>query len=190
MFLCTAFSCNQDDDRVNIDDVVEKYLTENDASAFATDASFTPSKEFISKTWAGEYAGYDEEQKGNTKIRRVLTLNGNGTYTNVLQGVILKDKSDYVDFEKESGTYTYDASNKTVTYTVTSDEVINYKTEKFDAYTAKHFRYENKPSYTEAATFSTVKEGKRGWITKDTYLQTLTDKKINLTFEMQEYTAK
>lgn len=149
------------------------------------DASYTPTQSEIQQVWTGEYKGWDNNQETNTNIKRMLTLDSNGRYTNVIQGVLVKSgKTEYVDFEKESGTYTYNSRTKTITYVVSSDEVLDYGKQEFDKYTGKKFYDHTDGSYTEKVQFSQVKDGQRSWITKDTYLQSLTDRTINIAFAM------
>lgn len=156
------------------------------------DNSYVPSTSTIQTTWYGEYEGYDAEQSKNeggtevyTKIRRTLSLNPNGTYTNEIWGVLKKNgsnNSEFTQFEVEAGTYTYNASRGVVTYTVTYDSLINYQTRQKVGYSKKHYysadgkNSNDKKNYTEDAKFTKENNYGRQWITKDTYLHTLTDK--------------
>ena len=95
---------------------------------------------------------------------------------------------------KEKGTYEY--INGTIHYTVQYDSLLNYQTQQFIGYNKKHYysadgnNTSDKANYTEKAMFSVQKEGKRQWVSKDTYLQQLTDKELDLYFSMDVYKAK
>lgn len=183
-------SCSSDDDVLNKTDVDKNEYDKtvwNDSTAFNVDPNFIPTESYLQKKWAGEYEGWDEVQKKNTKIKRLLTLNGNRTYTNVIQGVLVASgKNDYVDFECESGTYTYNSRTGIITYSVTSDSIIQYKDEQFIGYSMKKYYDHQSGTYNEKANFSKLTNGKRNWVTKDMYLQSLTAEKIDLTFDMAE----
>lgn len=189
--LCLTFNaCDCDDPiigPVNPDDPVVK--------TFEIDEDYIPTKSTIQNTWAGEYEGYDAKQEANTKIWRKLTLNANGTYTNVIEGVLVKSgQTEYTPFEKEKGTYQY--NNGVITYTVQYDSLIDYQTLHYIGYTKKHYysadgkNSNDKANYTEKAMFSVLKEGQRKWISKDTYLQQLTDEELDLYFAMDVYKEK
>ena len=144
-------------------------------STMSVDFNYVATLAEIQKTWAGEYEGWDDVQQKNTKIRRLLTLYPNYTYTNVIQGVLIESgKSDYVDFEHEKGLYSYNSRTKTITYTVVSDSVLDYGKQKFDGYSGKKYYDHIDARYTEEVVFSVEHDRMRSWITKDSYLQSLT----------------
>lgn len=190
-----VLSCSSSDDDTSeptpVEGEKEEYdpLKSNDSTAFNVDKTFKPSTSYIQKRWAGEYTGWDAVQKKNTKIVRMLTLNA-GTYTNVIQGELVNSGKSMYKFESESGTYTYNASTGVITYRVDVDSVIVYDKQDFNVYKEKHYYDHTKPTYTENARFSVLTNGKRNWITKDTYLQSLTAEKIDITFDMVEDTGK
>lgn len=180
-------SCGGDDDEEKkpIEGRVEEPKM-NDLEVESTiDASYSASLSEIQQSWAGEYEGWDSNQKKNTKIRRLLILEPNNQYVNIIQGVLIESgKSDYVDFEHERGSYSYNTRTNTITYTVSSDSVLDYSKQKMDGYRGKKYYDRTEGNYTEKVQFSTIKDGKRKWITRDTYLQSLTDKSINIAFAM------
>ncbi|MBR6601917.1 MAG: hypothetical protein IKK87_08760 [Bacteroidaceae bacterium] len=190
--LCLTFNacCEEDDpviDPVNSDDQVVK--------TFEIDEDYIPTKSDIQKTWAGKYEGNDAKQEAKTMIKRKLTLNANGTYTNIIEGILVKSNEEiYTPFEKEKGTYQY--NNGVITYTVQYDSLIDYQTLHYIGYTKKHYysadgkNSNDKANYTENAMFSVLKKGQRKWISKDTYLQQLTDEELDLYFEMDVYTEE
>lgn len=184
---CAMFTACGDDgggEEGEVDSPVVPITDNVDAEKYI-DASYQPSLSEIQKVWAGEYEGWDNIQKKNTKIKRLLTLKPNNTYTNVIQGVLVESgKSDYVDFEHEKGTYSYNARTQTITYTVESDSVLDYGKQKFDGYKGKKYYDHTAGNYTEKVSFSSIKDGQRSWITRDAYLQSLTDKTINIAFAM------
>lgn len=164
---------------------------------FEIDENYVPSISTIQNSWAGEYEGYDAKQEANTKIWRKLTLNANGTYTNVIEGVLVKSgQTEYTPFEKEKGTYEYNKNTGVITYTVQYDSLIDYQTLHYIGYTKKHYysadgkNTSDKANYTEKAMFTVLKEGIRKWVSKDTYLQQLTDKELDLYFAMDVYKEK
>lgn len=180
-------SCGGDDDeeiKKNVEREEEPKM--NDLEVESTiDASYSASLSEIQQSWAGEYEGWDSNQKKNTKIRRLLVLEPNNQYVNIIQGVLIESgKSDYVDFEHERGSYSYNTRTNTITYTVSSDSVLDYSKQKMDGYRGKKYYDRTEGNYTEKVQFSTIKDGKRKWITRDTYLQSLTDKSINIAFAM------
>ena len=152
------------------------------------DENFKADASYIQKEWSGEYMGWDAVQKKNTTIRRKLVLNPNGTYTNIIAGKLLNtDKTQFFKFESEGGTYTYNASTGYVTYKVDYDSILTYKDQSYTRYPKKHYYAKEEANYTEKAEFSEMKEGKRVWITKDTYLQSLTAEVLDLAFSMSEF---
>lgn len=180
-------SCGGDDDEENKKNVErEEEPKMNDLEVESTiDASYSASLSEIQQSWAGEYEGWDSNQKKNTKIRRLLVLEPNNQYVNIIQGVLIESgKSDYVDFEHERGSYSYNTRTNTITYTVSSDSVLDYSKQKMDGYRGKKYYDRTEGNYTEKVQFSTIKDGKRKWVTRDTYLQSLTDKSINIAFAM------
>lgn len=188
-------SCGDDDDKKGNDVFNPSGPSGNDPKD-DVDESYIPSASTIQTTWYGEYEGYDAEQSKNdggaevkTTIRRKLTLNPNGTYSNEIWGVLKKNgfnNTEFTQFEVEAGTYSYSATRGVVTYTVTYDSLINYKTLLKVGYDKKHYysvdgkNSNDKKNYTEAAKFTKENKGRRQWITKDTYLHTLTDKLDNI----------
>lgn len=186
---CAMFTaCGGDDDdsdKIPVEDNSPKPITSNVDAEKYIDASYSPSESEIQKVWTGQYEGWDENQKMNTKIKRMLTLKPNKTYTNIIQGVLVQSgKSEYVDFEKEAGTYTYSSRTNTITYTVNSDSILDYGNQKFNSYRGKKYYDHTEGNYTEKVQFSTMKDNQRSWITRDTYLQSLTDKTLNIAFMM------
>ena len=157
----------------------------------AIDNSYTPTQSTLQKEWAGQYVGWDAIQEANTTIRRKLVLNPNGTYTNLISGQLKKEGNDrFYKFESEAGTYTYNQSTRTITYTCRFDSVLNYRDQSYTVYSKKHYYSEEKATYTEKADFSSPKDGIRLWITIDTYLQSLTAQKLDIAFSMSEYAGE
>ena len=171
-------SCIDDDDETELNENVEDVVI---------DESFKADKTFLQATWKGEYSGYDENQKANTNIRRELILNSDGTYTNTILGLLVAKNSnnkDYVEFEKEYGTYRYNGTSS-ITYTVKKDSLINYQTEELEGYTKKHYYSSETQTYTEPVQFTT-KDGSHAWVTKDVYLSNLSNKDLDLVFIMSK----
>lgn len=188
LFIGVACGDDDEDEKTEYKPGKENKITKTKLDIKA-DASFTPDESYIQKTWGGEYQGWDAVQEKNTTIRRQLTLKANGTYTNVIAGKLIDtDKTKFFKFESEAGDYKYSAG--TITYTPKVDSVLNYREQTYNVYKAKHFKNSEKSSYTEKAEFSEMKEGKRVWITKDTYLQSLTDEVLELVFSMSEYAGE
>lgn len=185
--------CACPDGEPEIDDVIHKDTGKVvGLESFEIDENYTPSRSTILQTWVGEYRGHDAKQEAETTIFRTLTLNPNGTYTNEIKGLLVKDgKDEKTVFEKEKGTYEY--IDGTIHYTVQYDSLINYQTQQFIGYNKKHYysadgnNTSDKANYTEKAMFSVLKKGKRQWVSKDTYLQQLTDKDLDLYFSMDVY---
>ena len=152
------------------------------------DNSYNPTQASLQKAWAGEYTGWDAVQEANTTIRRKLVLNPNGNYTNVISGQLKKEgNNQFFKFESEAGTYTYNQSTRTITYTCRYDSVLNYRDQSYTVYNKKHYYSTEKSTYTEQADFTASTNGKRLWITLDTYLQSLTAEKLDIAFSMSEY---
>ena len=187
---CAMFTaCGDDDDEKEPIDgpSQETKIIKSDFDG-KIDDSFVPSMSDIQKTWAGEYQGWDAVQKKNTTIRRQLTLNPNGTYTNIIAGKLIESgKNDFFKFESEGGRYTYNQSDGTVSYTCEYDSVLNYRDQSYTRYSKKHYYDHESANYTEKTDFSEMKEGKRVWITKDMYLQSLTAEVLDLIFAMSEF---
>lgn len=182
------FACGGDDP----EEIIDKPGGNDDKiKVFNIDESFTPSTATLQTTWFGEYTGWDDVQEKDATIGRTLILNPNGTYKNTIQGSL--DGKDLINFEVEEGTYTYNAGNGTLTYTVKYDSLINYQTQKMTGYTKKHYysadgnNTDDKKNYTEKSLFTKASNGKRQWVCKDTYLQQLTAKTLELYFLMADY---
>ena len=130
-------------------------------------------------------------QEANTTIRRKLVLSPNGNYTNVISGQLKKEGNNkFFKFESEAGTWTYNQSSRTVTYTCRYDSVLNYRDQTYTVYDKKHYYDHQDATYTEKADFSSNDKGKRLWITVDTYLQSLTAQKLDIAFSMSEYAGE
>lgn len=179
-------SCiKDDDDDVKLNDNVDQ---------FEIDESFKASSSYLQASWQGEYSGYDENQKANTNIRRLLVLNSDGTYVNIIQGILASktnNKTQYTDFEKEYGTYHYNGYN-TITYNVQVDSLINYQTEKMEYFSKKHSysgsstdTSKDVSNYTEGVQFQTS-NGDHQWVTKDVYLSNLKGSDLELFFIMKK----
>jgi len=181
----TACGGGDDDDPKTPVDQPTTPKTEDLTIEQTIDQNYSATLSEIQKSWAGEYEGWDENQQKNTKIRRLLVLEPNNQYVNVVQGVLIESgKTDYVDFEHERGTYSYNTRTNTITYTVSSDSVLDYRNQKMDGYKGKKYYDRTEGNYTEKVQFSTINNGNRKWITRDTYLQSLTDKSIKIAFAM------
>ena len=183
---CAMFTACGDDDggEEDIDNPVKPVTDNVDAEKYI-DSSYSPTVEEIQKSWTGEYEGWDEHQAKNTKIKRLLTLNANKSYTNIIQGVLVgSGKDEYVDFEHEQGTYVYNQRTQTITYTVSTDSVLDYGQQKFDGYNGKKYYDHTDGNYSEKVSFSYEENKQRSWISHDMYLQSLTDKTINIAFAM------
>lgn len=149
------------------------------------DSGYIVNLSAIQKVWAGEYEGWDNNQQKVTRIRRQLTLMPNDTYTNIIQGVMKESgKSEYIDFEYEEGVYYYNTQSGTITYTVSADSVLDYRTQKMDGYKGKKYYDHIDGNYTEKVLFSVEHDGIRSWITTDTYLYSLTNKNQNVVYHM------
>ena len=178
-------SCIDPDDDVKLNDNVDQ---------FEIDESFKASSSYLQASWQGEYSGYDENQKANTNIRRLLVLNSDGTYVNIIQGILVSktnNKTQYTDFEKEYGTYHYNGYN-TITYNVQVDSLINYQTEKMEYFSKKHSysgsstdTSKDVSNYTEGVQFQTS-NGDHQWVTKDVYLSNLKGSDLELFFIMKK----
>ena len=189
LLLMSAIVCasciKDDDDEVKLNENVDE---------FEVDDSFKASSSYLQASWQGEYSGYDENQKANTNIRRLLVLNADGTYENTIQGILVNktsNKTQYTDFEKEYGTYRYNGSNS-ITYNVRVDSLINYQTEELEYFSKKHSysgsstdTSKDVSSYTEGVQFQTS-QGDHQWITKDVYLSNLKGSDLELFFIMKK----
>lgn len=175
------------------DPVPDPELNKN-VETFEIDESFKATSSFLQASWKGEYSGYDENQKANTNIRRLLELYSDGTYKNTIQGILVNknnNKADYVNFEVEKGTYRYNGSN-TITYNVQVDSLINYQTEELEYFSKKHSysgsstdTSKDVSSYTEGVQFQN-KDNSHQWVTKDVYLSNLKGSDLELFFFMDK----
>lgn len=180
----TACGDDDDDDKINVEKPETPILTNTSVEQYI-DNSYTPTTSDLQNVWEGNYEGWDEKQQKNTKIKRMLTLSPNGNYENVIEGILVESGKDkYTKFEHEKGTYSYNSSTKAITYTVTVDSLLDYGKQKMDAYKGKKFLDHTDARYTETANFSQKKDNQRSWITRDTYLQSLTTKQVDISFAM------
>lgn len=181
---CAMFTACDDDDEPLKKPTEETKIIKSDYDG-KVDTDFQPDASYLQKEWSGEYQGWDAVQKKNTTIRRKLTLNPNGTYTNIIAGKLIESgKDQFFKFESEGGKYTYNQSTGTVNYTCEYDSILNYRDQSYTRYSKKHYYSDEKANYTEKAEFSEMQQGKRVWITKDTYLQSLTAEVLDLVFSM------
>lgn len=192
---CAIFmACGDDDEepqKTNIETPPDGAILENTDILETVDPEYKPTANYLQKNWHGEYIGWDAKQaedgnnNGNTTICRELTLNANGTYTNIIAGKLISTgKEGFFKFESEGGTYSYNPSTGYVTYTVEYDSLLNYRSQTYDVYRKKKYYSKEEKSYTEKADFSISANGTRRWVTRDMYLQSLTDKTINIAFAM------
>ena len=182
---CKLCNCGHDDGKCDANCECQKII---DDPRSQIDNSYNPTQASLQKAWAGEYTGWDAVQEANTTIRRKLVLNPNGNYTNVISGQLKKEgNNQFFKFESEAGTYTYNQSTRTITYTCRYDSVLNYRDQSYTVYNKKHYYSTEKSTYTEQADFTASTNGKRLWITLDTYLQSLTAEKLDIAFSMSEY---
>ena len=180
----TACGDDDDDDKINVEKPETPILTNTSVEQYI-DNSYTPTTSDLQNVWEGNYEGWDEKQQKNTKIKRMLTLSPNGNYENVIEGILVESGKDkYTKFEHEKGTYSYNSSTKTITYTVTVDSLLDYGKQKMDAYKGKKFLDHTDARYTETDNFSQKKDNQRSFITRDTYLQSLTTKQVDISFAM------
>lgn len=190
---CALFTaCGGDDDdepqKTDVNKPTQEEKITKQRVDIPVDNNFIPDASYIQKEWSGEYQGWDAVQKKNTTIRRKLTLNPNGTYKNIIAGKLIESgKNLFYKFESEGGKYTYNQSTGTVNYTCEYDSVLNYSDQSYTRYSKKHYYSEEKANYSEKAEFSEMQAGKRVWITKDTYLQSLTAEVLDLIFSMSVY---
>lgn len=138
----------------------------------AIDENFRATLSYLQGEWAAEYEGWDKAQRQDVTIRRTLNLTPNGTYQNHIEGKMQagSDKQKFFLFESEGGTYTYDSSRGIVTYTCRYDSVLNFRDQTFTHYDQKHFYDHTDGAYTEKAQFTVEKDGKREWVSHDTFL--------------------
>ena len=138
----------------------------------ALDVNFKATLSYLLGEWAAEYEGWDDVQRRDVTIRRTLNLAPNGTYQNHIEGKMPEgsDKQDFFLFESEGGTYTYDPSRGVVTYTCQYDSVLNFRDQTFTRYEQKHYYDHMDGAYTEKVLFTVEKNGKREWVTNDTFL--------------------
>ena len=184
---CAIFcSCGDSDESgtINIETPTTAIMYDVDAEKYL-DATYAPSLSEVQYTWVGDYEGWDSNQEKNTKIKRLLTLKPNNHYTNIIRGILVESgKNEYTDFEQEEGTYVYNERTQTITYTVESDKILDYEKNSLNEYNGKKYYDRIEGNYTEKVQFSAERNGQRSWITRDTYLQSLTDKSINIAFLM------
>lgn len=180
-------ACGDDDkDNKNNIDVPTEWITYVAESDFPIDDNYKPSSNEISKVWVGEYYGYDAEQGKNTKIRRTLKLEPNGTYHNLILGILDGADKEGV-FESEYGTYVYSNYDNTITYTCQKDSLLDYSNQTLKGYSRKHVTKNGVEydTYKENVKFTTMQNGMRQWITKDTYLKSLASEvDIDIAFAM------
>lgn len=196
------FSCGGDDD-----EITPVTPEKDEVKTFSLDESYKATSSEIIGTWYGSYDGSDVEQSKkdgttggvSTKIERKLVLNSNGTYTNNLTGVMTKtgsNETEYVSFESEKGSYSYNANTGIVTYVVSYDSVADYRTLKKTGFTKKHYfsadskNSNDKERYEEKAQFTKPNNGSRQWVAKDTYLHTFDATLADMFFLMSKEQKK
>lgn len=122
------------------------------------------------KTWVGEYEGWDSLMNAKFQIFRQLTLNPNGTYTNVLGAVIdLPNASkEPAPIEKEAGVYEilYNDSTNFVmlNYIVSYDSIVDFGTQTFIGYDHKHYYTSDGEEHSDSVYQQTFKiiRGEKG----------------------------
>lgn len=159
--------------KLNINDIVRITFESEGNDGPVIDETFIPSLTDILGVWYGEYEGWDVLQQVTTKIKRELALYPDGTYTNNLQGA-MGTRTEFVDFEREAGTYSYDSQTQMVTYTPLTDSLINFRTHQLTSST--------KDTYQEKAQFSYIIDGQRLWYLQDNNLVSADDKTTPVTY--------
>lgn len=163
--------------KLNINDVIRITFESEGNDSPVIDGTFIPSLTDILGVWNGEYEGWDVLQQVTTRIKRELTLYPNGTYTNYLQGA-MGTRTEFVDFEREAGTYSYDSQTQMVTYTPLTDSLINFRTHQLIGST--------KDAYQEKAQFSHIIDGQRRWVMQDNGLVSEEDKVTPVQYLMEK----
>ncbi len=152
------------------------------------DDNFEATLSFLQGEWAAEYEGWDEVQERKVTIHRILNLTPNGMYQNHIEGKMPETlKQDFILFESEGGTYTYDSSKGVVTYTCQYDSILNFKDQTYTLYDQKHYYDHKERGYTEKVQFTVERDGKREWVTYDAFLMPVDDKDAALEYRMNKH---
>ena len=125
---------------------------------FEPDPSFTPSLEFMQKIWTGEYDGLEPNSKMILSIHRKLILQKDLTYTNEVKGKI-KNQSEEVVLQYESGTYQLDSDNKTIKYSIDADSTLDINIllkGETPNYTVNHYKENGKVMSSSEVPLGTV----------------------------------
>ena len=179
------FGCTKQVDEYGPEPVMYGPAPEPVFVALVADSNYVASLSELQKVWDGEYEGWDDNQQKVTKIRRQLTLMSNETYTNIIQGVMIESgKLKHIEFEHEEGIYYYNTRTKTITYTVSTDSVLDYSNQKMVGYKGKKYYDHTGGNYTEKVLFSVEHDGICSWITTDAYLYSLINKNQNVIYHM------
>lgn len=155
---------------------------------FEPDPAFTPSLEFMQKKWTGDYDGLEPNSRMIMSLHRELILQKDLTYTNEVKGKI-KDQSEEVVLQYESGTYQIDADTKSVKYSVDADSTLDMnillKGEE-PVYTVNHYKTDGKTmSRTEVLQFTrSENDDSRQWISFDPQLMSPVDSRQKAVYAM------
>lgn len=130
-----------------------------------------PTKSELTEHWQSNYyQGWEPRLEQDVVIARDLTLNSNGTYINRYKGHLTQSKegstlstTEFGEWEKETGTWSYDSSTGTIHYNPQSDQRVNYDTQVMEDYDFE--------PYDEKVLLKTEGEYKGSWITIDQYLK-------------------
>lgn len=159
--------------KLNINDIVRITFESDGNDDIVIDKSFIPSIAYLQGVWIGEYQGWDVMQQDLSQIKRELTLYPNGRYANVFRGA-MGTSTNFTDFEREAGTYFYDSQSQTITYTVFTDSLLDFRTRKLMPNT--------KDTYQEKTQFSYIVDGQRKWYIQDKNLVSEEDRRTPITY--------
>lgn len=152
------------------------------------DEDFKATLSYLQGEWAAEYEGWDKVQERKVTIHRILNLTPNGMYQNHIEGKMPETlKQDFILFESEGGTYTYDSLKGVVTYTCQYDSILNFNDQTYTLYDQKLYYDRMEGGYTEKVQFTVEKDGKREWVTYDTFLMSADDKDAALKYRMNRH---
>lgn len=149
-----------------------------DSTQITVDSSFVATMDYILGEWMGQYTGYDIRQGATSAIRRLVFFSPEGFYDSHVQGIVnIEDTiSTYKEFEHEHGTYSFDALQQIMRYSIEYDSLLNFMTDKLEYNSGKM-----RPGiglvqeYDERIWFSKEKDGKRDWVRTDENLVTAKD---------------
>lgn len=189
-FLYAFISCIKDaDDEPLNPPVPDPVPVESDSTEVVIDSLFATSEEYMFGEWMAQYSGYDPQMNKTSDVRRLVFFSPEGFYESHVQGIadIEDTVTIYKEFEHEFGTWVFDGKERTMTYTVEYDSLLNFELDVMTFFPGKFQQgFGVLQVYREKIWFSQEQDGRRDWIRTDDNLMSVDNHSARVVYAMKQ----